>query len=92
MKIKAALWFAPVTLFLAAVLTGVCFAQAGLAEPPEGRSAAVAPAPQQDLIVASILPGSTVQADVQPNDSNVLNEENTVSEASGPRESGRSAF
>lgn len=94
MKIKAALWFAPVTLFLAVVLTGVCFAQAGLAEPPEGGSAAVAPAPQQDLIVASILPGSTILADFQPNDSVALSEENAVSEASGPgpRESGRSAF
>lgn len=90
MKIKLALWFAPLTLFLAVALTGVCFAQAGLAEATEGGSAAVAHATQDDLILASILPGSTVQV----NDSNALNYENTVSEASGPgpRESGRSAF
>jgi len=94
MRIKLALWMAPLTLSVAVACGGVCFAQSGLVNAPEGGKVEVAHATLDELAVAGVSPKSTDQADVQIDDSTAVNGESTVSEAAepGPKEAGTRAF
>ncbi len=94
MKMKRVVWMVPLTLFLAFAWGGVCFAQAGIANAPEGGTAEAAYAPHIELIAAAVVPMSPAGKDVQANDSTLVNTEDAASEAAqlGPKESGRTAF
>ena len=94
MRIKHALWIAPLLLLQTTGWGGVCFAQAGLAAAPGGGTAEEAYAPHHELLAAAIVPLATAGAEVQANDSTSANAEETASEAAqlGPRETGRAAF
>jgi hypothetical protein len=94
MKMKRVVWMVPLTLFLAFAWGGVCFAQAGIANAPEGGTAEAAYAPHIELIAAAVVPLSPAGEDVQANDSTLVNTEDAASEAAqlGPKESGRTAF
>jgi hypothetical protein len=94
MKIKRALWMAPLTLTLATAWGGVCFAQSGLATAPEGKGVEFAHATLSELVVAAVLPKSTDQVDVQTDDTAAYSVENAVSEAAepAPKEQGGTAF
>ena len=94
MKMKRVVWMVPLTLFLAFAWGGVCFAQAGIANAPEGGTAEAAYAPHIELIAAAVVPMSPAGEDVQANDSTLVNTEDAASEAAqlGPKESGRTAF
>ena len=94
MRIKLALWMAPLTLSLATACGGVCFAQSGLANTPEGRGAEVAHALQNDLFAAAILPKSMDQPDVQTDAIASDTEEDAGSEPAraGTKEAGQRAF
>ncbi len=94
MKIKLALWMAPLTLSLAVAWGGVCFAQSSLTNAREGGNAVVARATQDELVVATVMPMSTDLADVQADDSTAVNGENAVSEPAepAPKEAGGEAF
>jgi len=94
MRIKLALWMAPLTLSLAAAWDGVCFAQSGLANAPDGKGAEVAHATLNELVVAAVLPKSIDQADAQTDDTATYAGEDAGSEPakSAPKESGQIAF
>jgi hypothetical protein len=94
MKMKRVVWMVPLTLSLAFAWGGVCFAQAGIANAPEGGTAEAAYAPHIELIAAAVVPMSPAGEDVQANDSTLVNTEDAASEAAqlGPKESGRTAF
>jgi hypothetical protein len=94
MKMKRVVWMVPLTLFLAFAWGGVCFAQAGIANAPEGGTAEAAYAPHIELIAAAVVPMSHAGEDLQANDSTLVNTEDAASEAAqlGPKESGRTAF
>jgi hypothetical protein len=94
MKMKRVVWMVPLTLFLAFAWGGVCFAQAGIANAPEGGTGEAAYAPHIELIAAAVVPMSPAGEDVQANDSTLVNTEDAASEAAqlGPKESGRTAF
>jgi hypothetical protein len=94
MKMKRVVWMVPLTLSLAFAWGGVCFAQAGIANAPEGGTGEAAYAPHIELIAAAVVPMSPAGEDVQANDSTLVNTEDAASEAAqlGPKESGRTAF
>jgi hypothetical protein len=94
MKIKLALWMAPLTLSLAVAFGGVCIAQSSPANPPEGGKVEIASAAVDELAAAGIAAKSTDQVDVQADDSTSVTEETTATEAAepGPKEAGTSAF
>jgi hypothetical protein len=95
MRIKLALWMAPLTLSLATSWGGVCFAQSGgLAEAPQGEGAEVAHATLKELVVAAVLPKSMDQPNIQTDETAADTGEKGGSgpAKSGPKESGQTAF
>jgi hypothetical protein len=94
MRIKLALWMAPLMLSLATAWGGVCFAQSGLAKAPEGDGTEVAHATLKELVVAAVLPKSIRQPDIQTDETAADTGEKGGSgpAKSGPKESGQTAF
>jgi hypothetical protein len=96
MKIKLALWMAPLMLSLAVAWGGICFAQSSPANPAEGGKVEIASATLDELAAAGVAAKSTDQADVQADDTASVTEETAASEAAEPapgtKEAGTSAF
>jgi hypothetical protein len=94
MKIKLALWMAPLTVSLVAAWGGICFAQSGLANAPVGERAEAAHATLNEPAVAAVLPMSMDRADVQTDDTAGYTPETAGSEGAGqgPKESGQTPF
>ena len=90
MRIKAALWMAPLALSLTAACSGVCFAQAGLSNPPAGNGAEASPATVNQLVAAANMP----QPDVQLEETAPSSEADPASEPAKPatKETGQAPF
>lgn len=90
MRIKAALWMAPLALSLTAACSGVCFAQAGLSNPPAGNGAEASPATVNQLVAAANMP----QPDVQLEETAPNSEADPASEPAKPatKETGQAPF
>jgi len=95
MRIKQALWMAPLTLSLAVAGGGVCFAQSALAGGPGGGGAEVAQATlNEPVVVAAVLPESMENAETQTDDAATLTGEVAASQPAKPatKESGQAPF
>jgi len=84
MKMKTAFWVAALAFTLAITANGVCFAQSGVANAPEGAKANIAQGPSNDVVVAAILPATTDSADAQTGDAGGYTLESAVSETADP--------
>jgi len=94
MRIKHALWIAPLLLLQTTGWGGVCFAQSGLANSPEGGRLEAVSAPLSGVLVAAVMPKSADEA-VQP-EAVTYNAESAPNEAAEPTpaasNSGTTAF
>ncbi len=94
MRIKHALWMAPLLFLQSALWGGACFAQSDFANTPEAGRAGAVRAPLSDVLVAAVLPKAVDEA-VQP-EAIAYNGESVPYEAADPiptaRESGTAPF
>ncbi len=95
MRVKRALWIVSLMFLQAAGWGGVCFAQSGLANAPEGGRTEAMRTPLSDVLVAAVIPKSADEADVQP-EAVAYNGESAPNEAAEPtpaaNKSGTAAF
>jgi hypothetical protein len=94
MRIKLALWTVLLMMSFGVGLTETCFAQSSLAIVPEGSRVEAMRASLGEVLVATVLPKSPDQADVQTDDAATYNVESAASEAADPmpRKPGQTAF
>jgi hypothetical protein len=84
MRIKLALWTVLLMMSFGVGLTATCFAQSSLAIAPEGSRVEAMRAPLGEVLVATILPKSPDQADVQTDDAATYKAETAASEPALP--------
>jgi hypothetical protein len=87
MRVKLALWTVLLMMFFGVGLTETCFAQSSLAIAPEGSRLEAMRAPLDEVLVATVLPISPDQADVQTDAAETYNVESAASEPAPPASS-----